>query len=86
MHHRVPHDRRYWRLVSELKEDGIVSESETEEDGSVTGSESEEEGSEETHWGSEESEEETDTADSDGSFNDEEDWFLENLHLGSLPQ
>ena len=76
MQHRVPHTRRYWRLVKELQEDGIVSESESEE-----------EGSEDTHWGSEESdEEETDGSDSDGSFDDEKDWFVENLQFGSLPQ
>ena len=86
MHHRVPHDRRHGRLVCELKEDGILVESESEEEVSVTDPESEEEDSEETHWGSEESEEETDTADSDDCFDDEKDWFLENLHLGSLPQ
>ena len=85
MHHRVPHDRRYWRLVSELKEDGILAESESEEEVVATDPESEEEDSEETHWGSEESEEETETADSD-NFDDEKDWFIENQLLGSLPQ
>ena len=80
---RVPHERRVWRLETELKEDGILSESESKEEeaGSVT----ESEGSEETHWGSEESEEESETADSD-DFDDERDWFLENQLMDSLPQ
>ena len=68
MQHRVPHSRRYWRLVKDLQEDGIVSESESEED---------------TDW---DSEEETDESESDYPFDDEEDWYLENLHFGSLPQ
>ena len=83
MRHRVPHDRRYWRLETELKEDGILTESESEKEEAASDPESE--GSEETHWGSEESEEESETADSD-DFDDERDWLLENQLLDSLPQ
>ena len=32
MWHRVPHSRRFWRLVQDLREDGLVSESEEETD------------------------------------------------------
>ena len=39
---REPHSRRYWRLIEELKEDGIV---ETESEGEETESDSGEEGS-----------------------------------------
>ena len=55
MRHRVPHDRIYWRLETELKEDGILTESESEEEEAASVPESE--GSEETHWGSDKSEE-----------------------------
>ena len=83
MRYRVPHDRRYWRLETELKEDGILTESESEEEEAAMDPESE--GSEETHWGSEESEEESETADLD-DFDNERDWLLENQLLDSLPQ
>ena len=59
---RVPHARRVWRLETELKEDGYLSESESEEE---AGSVSESEESEETHWGTYESEEEPESVDSD---------------------
>ena len=80
---RVPSERRYWRLETELKEDGILSESESEEEevGSVTESED----SEETHWGSDESKEDPESLDSD-DFDDERDWYMENELMGSLPQ
>ena len=75
---RVPHARRVWRLETELKEDGILSESESEEEtGSVSESEESEEdysGSEETHWASEESEEVPESLDSD-DWEDEHDWY-----------
>ena len=80
---RVPHARRWWRLETELKEDGVISESESEVDETVEGSESEE--SEETHWGTDESEEDPESVDSD-DWDDERDWYLENEELGTLPQ
>ena len=79
---RVPHARRVWRLETELKEDGYLSESESEEE---AGSVSESEESEETHWGTDESDEEPESLDSD-DWDDERDWYLENEALGSLPQ
>ena len=39
---REPHSRRFWRLIEELKEDGLV---ETESEGEETDSDSGEEGS-----------------------------------------
>ena len=80
---RVPHERRVWRLETELKEDGILSESESEEEEAGVVTESED--SEESHWGSDESEEDPESADSD-EFDDERDWYLENELMGSLPQ
>ena len=80
---RVPHARRWWRLETELKEDGFLSESESEEE--ETGSVSESEESEETHWGTDESEEDPESGDSD-DWDDERDWYLENEACGSLPQ
>ena len=62
-HWRVPHARRVWRLETELKEDGILSESESE--GEEVGSVTESEESEETHWGTDESEEDPESLDSD---------------------
>ena len=32
---RVPQSKRVWRLVSELREDGLLSDSESEEESSV---------------------------------------------------
>ena len=94
---RVPHARRLWRLETELKEDGVISESESEVE-DETGVESESEGSEETHWGTDESEEseethwgtyeseeEPESVDSD-NWDNERDWYLENRALGSLLQ
>ena len=80
---RVPHERRVWRLETELKEDGILSESEPEEEeaGSVTESEE----SEETHWGTDESKEDPESLDSD-DWDDERDWYRENEEMDSLPQ
>ena len=77
---RVPQSKRWWRLETELKEDGIISESESEVD--ETGVESEPDeveysGSKETHWASDESEEDPESLDSD-EWDDERDWYLEN--------
>ena len=81
---RVPNPRRVWRLETELREDGFLSESESEsEDESGAGSELE--GSEETHWGTDSSDKEPESLDSD-DWDDERDWYLENEALGSLPQ
>ena len=67
MHDREPHSRRYWRLIEELKEDGLV-ETESEGEDSETESDSGEEGSVDS--------------DSDYVFDDEEDWWQEQLSFG----
>ena len=69
---REPHSRRYWRLVEELKEDGIV---ETESQGEDPETDSDIDSGEEGSCDS----------DSDQEFDDEEDWYQEQLHFGSLP-
>ena len=67
MYDRESHRKRYWRLLEELKEDGI-KETVSKREESETESDSGEEGSEES--------------DSDYVFNDEEDWWLEQQTFG----
>ena len=67
MFDREPHSRRFWRLIEELKEDGLV---ESESEGEETDSDSD--SGEEGLWDS----------DSDHVFDDEEDWWQEQQHFG----
>ena len=67
MYDREPHSKRYWRLLEELKEDGIV-ETDSEGEESETESDSGEEGSGDS--------------DSDYVFDDEDDWWLEQQIFG----
>ena len=71
---RVPQAKSKWRLVSELREDGLLPDSESEEESSVV-EETEEEFSElETDGETEESEEESESSESEESEEDI-DWY-----------